>query len=443
MDALNLASAKELASAIAEGSVSSQEVTKACLARIAERDEEVKAFTYLDPDYALSQARQLDEIRGRGLTLGPLHGVPVGLKDIIDTGDMPTQNGLALDEGRRSRDATVAHRVRAAGAVVIGKTATTEAAYYNPAKTRNPHNLAHTPGGSSAGSAAAVADFMVPLAVGTQTNGSVIRPSSFCGVVGFKPGFGQISRDRILKVSPSLDQVGSFARSIEDAALLADVLVGYDGFDESVLPSAAPRFAEIAASKPPGTPKFAFIAPPDWQQKAPDDAKAAFGELLTVLGDQADDVTLPSIYDECISMHRVIMAVEMSRYLARYGEADAPISKHLEDIIAEGKAILAHEYLAARDWQGVLLSGIEEILERYDAILTPSTFGEAPATLEHTGDAAACSLWSFTGVPAVNLPLFFGDNGLPMGVQLVGARKEDGRLLRTANWLVEMLKGEE
>ena len=435
---LHLMPATDLAEAIADGRLTSLEVAKACLARISERDGEVGAFTYIDHEYALEQATRLDEIRARGLPLGPLHGVPVAIKDIIDTGDMPTQNGLAHDEGRKSRDATVTRRLRAAGALILGKTTTTEAAYYHPTKTRNPHNLEHTPGGSSAGSAAAVADFMVPLAVGTQTNGSVIRPSSFCGVVGFKPGFGQIARTGVLKCSPALDQVGAIARTVNDAALLTDVLVGDDGVDDSVPPAPAPRLAETAASDMPVKPLFAFISPPDWVD-APQDARDGFAEICNILGDQIDIVPLPAIYDECIKMHRVVMAVDMSRNLSKYADAKEPISDQLSSIIDEGKEISAHDYLAARDWQGVLSSGIEEIMERYDAILTPASYGEAPKDLDQTGDPRACTLWSFTGVPAVTLPLLVGANDLPIGVQLVSAKHEDGRLLRVANWLIKTL----
>lgn len=442
MQGLHLMSATDLARAVADGKLAALEVAKACLARISEREGDVQAFAYLDHDYALEQAARLDDMRMRGLPLGPLHGVPVGLKDIIDTSDMPTENGLAGDAGRRARDATVTRRLRAAGALILGKTVTTEAAYYEPSKTRNPHNLEHTPGGSSAGSAAAVADFMLPLAVGTQTNGSVIRPASFCGVVGFKPGFGQIARTGILKLSSSLDQVGVFARDVNDAALLADVLIGDDGVDESVVPAPAPRLGDVATSEMPVKPLFGFIAPPDWVD-APQDARDGFKELCTMLGDQIDIVPLPAIYEGCVSMHRVVMAVEMSRNLSKYAEKGGAVSKHLMTIIEEGREISAHDYLAAREWQGVLLGGIEEIMQRYDAILTPASYGEAPHTHEHTGDPRACSLWSFIGVPAVTLPLLVGAKEMPIGVQLVGGKGEDGRLLRVANWLIKILNAAE
>ena len=439
---LHLLTARELVPALAEGAISAVDLASACLQRVAEREPIVQAFETLDPDYVLEQAALLDDWRLKGRLLGPLHGIPVALKDIIDTGDMPTQNGLVQDAGRRARDASIVEKLRAAGALIFGKTTTTEAAYYQPAKTRNPHNVAHTPGGSSAGSAAAIADFMVPLAVGTQTNGSIIRPASFCGVVGFKPGFGQIARTGILKAAPSLDQVGTFTRSVFDAALLADVLCGHDGVDESVVPMPAPQLARIAAEKVPVRPVFAFVAPPGWND-APPDARAAFAELCDILGDQIDVVELPAIFDECLKMQQVVMAVEMSRHLGHYGEGGAPISEHLRKIIADGRAISAHDYLAARDWQGVLRSGLDQVFSRYNAILTPATYGEAPASLAQTGDPRACTLWSFTGLPAVTLPLLVGASALPIGVQLVGEKNKDGHLLRTANWLVDSLNGTE
>src|SRR5213596_591713 len=222
-------SASEAARLIREGVISAAELVQACLARVRETDAQVQAWAFLDPDHALAQARAADEWRLEGRPTGPLHGVPVGVKDIIDTADMPTENGSVLHAGRTpSRDATVVAMLRAAGAVVMGKTVTTEFAGAFPNKTRNPHNPAHTPGGSSSGSAAAVAAGMVPLALGSQTGGSTIRPASFCGVYGFKPTHGLIPRHGMFMISRTLDHVGLFARAIEDVALLLEELAGGD-----------------------------------------------------------------------------------------------------------------------------------------------------------------------------------------------------------------------
>ncbi|HSM20251.1 MAG TPA: amidase, partial [Hyphomicrobiales bacterium] len=217
---------------IAAGELGAVQLLESCLEHVDAREAEVKAWRFLDRDFACKKAGEADEWRKTGRPIGPLHGVPVGLKDIIDTHDMPTENGTPIDAGRRTRrDATIVARLRSAGAVIMGKTVTTELAYYAPRETTNPHNPAHTPGGSSSGSAAAVAAHMVPLAVGTQTNGSVIRPAAFCGVVGFKPSHGLISRIGILPQSRPLDTVGVFANSVEGAALIADVLAGHDPGD--------------------------------------------------------------------------------------------------------------------------------------------------------------------------------------------------------------------
>jgi Asp-tRNA(Asn)/Glu-tRNA(Gln) amidotransferase A subunit family amidase len=254
---------RAFADSLREGRVSCKEIADACLGRIREVDGEVEAWAFLDPDHVLEQARRADAARREGQPLGPLHGVPVGVKDIIDTADMPTEDGTALHAGRRPRqDATVVSLLRQAGAVILGKTVTTELALYHPGKTRNPHDPTRTPGGSSSGSAAAVAAGMVPVALGTQTNGSVIRPAAYCGVVGFKPTHGRISRAGILRLSDALDQVGVFATSIEDAAGVAEALMAYDPQDADTRPTARPDLVRTALEEPPLSPRLAFVKSP-------------------------------------------------------------------------------------------------------------------------------------------------------------------------------------
>ncbi|HUG61501.1 MAG TPA: amidase family protein, partial [Methylomirabilota bacterium] len=266
------------------GELRAVDLIEANLGRIAAREPEVGAFAFIDPDTARAQAKAVDDYRGTGRPIGALHGLAVGVKDIVDTRDMPTENGTPIDAGRRpGRDATVVQRLRAAGAVVIGKTVTTELAFYQPGKTRNPANLEHTPGGSSSGSAAAVAAGMVPLAIGTQTNGSVIRPASFCGIVGFKPTHGVIPRTGILRQSPPLDTVGVFARTVEDAALLADALAGYDPGDTDTRLLPPPRLLDVATTEPPLTPTLAFVKTPAWDE-AEESTKEGFVELAAALG---------------------------------------------------------------------------------------------------------------------------------------------------------------
>ena len=428
--------AVDRAAKMAKGEVSAREATGACLDRIEAREGDVQAWAHLDRAHAEAAALALDDLRSSGQAIGPLHGVCVGIKDIFDTADMPTENGLAADKGRRpGKESTVVRRLRQAGAVVLGKTVTTEAAYFAPSKTRNPHDPNRTPGGSSSGSAAAVAAGMVPLAIGTQTNGSVIRPASFCGVVGFKPTFGAIPRTGALMLSQHLDHVGLFGSSVDDVALLGDCLFGADGEDTSVPPTSIHRLSNTAAEQPPETPAIAFVKGPAWDRAA-SDTVAGFARLTEALGDVIDEVTLPQSFDRVFEFHHVIMASEMNRNLARYDGADAPISGKLRGQLEAGKKVLAHEYLAALDGQLVLRRGLLDIFERYDAILTPAAAGEAPRDLTQTGDPAFCTLWTYCGVPSVSLPLLKGENGMPIGVQLVGRPNFDGRLLQTANWFV-------
>jgi len=434
-DALTKVTATDAAARIARGELSALDYTRACLDRIASLEDKVHAFIHLDPDHALAQARALDERQRKGEPLGALHGVPVAIKDIFDTKDYPTECGWALRKGRRpAQDAGSVARLRAAGAVFVGKSVTTECAYFHPGATRNPHDLERTPGGSSSGSAAAVAAEMVPLATGSQTNGSVIRPASFCGVYGFKPTHGTISRARTMVLSHALDHVGFFARSVADCALMLDVLAGYDAEDPDSRASAAPGFRAIAAQSPVSTPRFAFVRTPVWD-KADAEARAALEQFVKGLGDAAQAVDLPDWFAEAWPDHRVVMSTDMAFNLgpeaARGGEGS---SKQLRDMLAEGSQTTAVRYLTARANARRYAAGLTEILKDFDAIVTLSAPGIAPKGMA-TGNPVFNSLWTLTGLPAITLPLLKGEAGLPIGVQLVGAAGEDARLLRTANWL--------
>jgi len=429
----------EAAERIAGGEVSAESLVGACLERIESVDDKVRAFVHLDAEEALGQARALDERRRSGMPLGPLHGVPVAIKDIFDTADYPTECGSALLKGRRPmRDCAAVARLREAGAVIIGKTVTTEFAFFNPGPTRNPHDLERTPGGSSSGSAAAVAAGMVPLAIGSQTNGSVIRPASFCGVYGVKPTHGTISRHGALILSRALDHVGVFARTLADCALGLDVLAGYDPQDSDTRALAAPAFLETMAEAPPMPPQLVFVRTPVWA-KAETATQAAFEKLVARLGESAAMVDLPDAYAAAWDDHRAIMAADIAHNLGdvvdRGGEGASQV---LRNLVAEGRVVGAVRYLAARDNARRYAAGIAEVFKQYDAILTPATTGVAPKGTA-TGNPAFCSLWSLTGLPAVTLPLLTGEDGLPVGVQLIGPAGDDGRLLRTANWLIESL----
>ncbi len=428
------------AKALRAGKITSEELVQSCLARVDEVESTVEAWTFLDPEYALAQARRADEARQEGHPLGPLHGIPVGIKDIIDTADMPTEDGTVLHAGRRpSVDSTVVALLREAGAIIMGKTVTTELAVYTPGKTRNPHDPERTPGGSSSGSAAAVAAGMVPLAVGTQTNGSVIRPAAYCGVVGFKPSHGLISRHGVLHQSDVLDHVGVFAGNVDDAAALAECLMAYDPGDAGMRPAARPDLSRIAREEPPFPPRFAFVKTPFWDQ-TDKDTKDAFAELVDFLGDQVAEVPLPSIFDHGADLHRTILEADLAvSFALEYEKGKRKLSARLRKMIQSGQRVLAADYVRAIARIPLLNRSLMEIYDRYDAILTPATTGQAPRGLESTGSPTFCTLWTLIGAPAITLPLLQGADGIPLGVQLVGRKGDDARLLRTARSLSDLV----
>jgi Asp-tRNA(Asn)/Glu-tRNA(Gln) amidotransferase A subunit family amidase len=433
--------AVEAASEIARGAISAEDYTRACLERIAAVDTEVRAFIHLDPEHALAQARALDQRKANGERIGPLHGIPVGIKDIFDTADYPTECGSPILARRRpNTDCTAVRKLREAGAVIIGKTVTTEFAYFNPGKTRNPRDLKRTPGGSSSGSAAAVAAGMVPLAIGSQTNGSMIRPAAFCGVFGVKPSHGLISRAGALTLSRKLDHVGAFARSIEDLALILDVLAGQDAADPDSRPYASPGFRVTAAEVSPIAPTFALVRTPMWE-KADADARSALEDLAKDLG--AREVDLPDQYRDAWGALRAIMAVDMAHNLGAFLDEGGEASKVFRDLIEEGRKVTATQYLAALRDAERCAEGMIGIFEQVaDAIITLSAKGVAPPGIEATGDPVFCSLWTLVGFPSLNLPLLANADGLPIGVQLVGAPGRDERLLRTARAMLNGLSGD-
>jgi len=430
--------AVELRERLASGALAAETLVERCLERIAAREEAVGAWAWLDAEHALGQARARDAERRRGRPVGALHGLPVALKDIIDTRGIPTANGTALDAARvPTEDAWVARRLAAEGAILLGKSVTAELAYLHPGKTRNPVNADHTPGGSSSGSAAAVADRMVPLAVGTQTGGSVIRPAAYCGTVGFKPTFGTIPRTGILSQSPSLDTVGVFATDVEGAALLVDALSGHDPGDPASAPRPFPRLLETARAEPPVEPVLAVVKTPFWS-RADEDTRAALAELTRLLGEEhCFEAELPERFAESAAVRERINLAEMAKnFHAWHARGAEHLGALTREAIERGRTISAHDYLAALDWSGILNAALEALFERCDAILTPAATGAAPAGLTSTGDSIFNGLWTLCGTPAITLPLLEASNGLPMGVQLVGRRGDDARLLRTARWLV-------
>ena len=420
---MNKLSVCELARAIAKRETTSKAAVEACLARIEERERDVRAWAFIDREVALEQARACDRTQPKG----PLHGVPIGVKDVLDTADMPTQMGSLIYAGYRPpADATCVSLLRQAGAVILGKTATCEFAGVTPAQTRNPLNLEHTPGGSSSGSAAAVADFMVPAAFGTQTGGSVLRPAAFCGVVGFKPTFGRYARTGVKFAAESFDTIGIIARTVEDVELLDDVLVGR---------KAAPR---------PGTslPAVGVCRTHLWSTARPETVAAMERLVYSLKNAQArvTDVDLPATFADLTGARARINAYERARGLAyewhRHREA---ISERLRTTIAEGFALSPEDYWTAQALLPPCRALLAEAMKDLDVLLTPCVPGEAPRGLENTGEPRFQELWTALYVPTISIPAGRGPNGLPTAVQLVGKAGQDETLLAVARWVSTLM----
>lgn len=433
--------ATEAASAIADGRITSEALLAALLSHIDERDGQVGAWVRIDKERALEEARRADKLRGFGGGIGPLHGVPVGIKDIIGTRDYPTENGSPLYEGNRiRRDAACVAALKSAGAIVLGKTVTTELALLTPSATKNPVAPDRSPGGSSAGSAAAVAAHMVPAALGSQTAGSVLRPASYCGVYGFKPSLGLISRQGVLMQSHTLDTLGVLGRSLDDIALLTDCMSAHDPNDPVSYERSQPRLAEVMAIDPPLPPTFAFIKTPAWDEYAADVAKEAFSELAEALGGRCEEVEIAGL-DNVIEWQRLVQLAENAAYYGPLQEKGRELlSDGLNARLDEGAKVAVRDYIGAIRSRENAYRAFDELFETFSAILTPAAPGPAPLLSEGiTGSPIFNGLWTYLGMPAISLPLLEVD-GLPLGVQLVGQTRDDGRLLRYARWLVEHLE---
>ncbi|HYX66816.1 MAG TPA: amidase [Burkholderiales bacterium] len=424
MARLNQLSAAEAARAIESGSASAEALAAACLERIAERDREVQAWAYVARDRALEQARALDRTPRRSR----LHGVPIGIKDVIDTGDQPTAYGSPIYRGHQPKaDAAAVALLRHAGCLILGKTHTTEFANNHPAPTRNPHNVAHTPGGSSSGSAAAVADFMVPLALGTQTGGSVIRPAAFCGVFACKPSFGAINRAGLKFDAESLDTIGVFGRTVEDLALALEPLTGRP----------VPRFDAMDHR-----PRVGLCRTPCWKDAdaATQANLEAAARALSRAGARVHNFELPPGSDQLFDRHKVIMGYENARALAwEYYNFPEKLSADLKPRLDEGWQFPRAEYDAMRAHASRCRSALADAMREVDFLLTPSAPGEAPASLATTGNPVFNRAWTLFGVPCVTIPHGAGAKGLPLGVQLVGAYDGDAALLGWAYWAARTL----
>jgi Asp-tRNA(Asn)/Glu-tRNA(Gln) amidotransferase A subunit family amidase len=417
----NLLSATEAAAAIAAGKLTSETLVRACLDRIRAREADVEAWAYLDPELALAQARQRDRETPRSR----LHGIPIGVKDVIDTADMPTEYGSPIYKDHKpSCDAACVAQVRELGGVILGKTVTTEFATRYPSKTRNPKNLDHTPGGSSAGSAAAVADGMVPIAFGTQTSSSIVRPAAYCGVVGYKPTFNLVNRAGLKFLAESLDTIGVLTRTVPDAAMIVEALSG----------SAPARFEEAAALQP----RIGFCRTPYWDQADAATQSALLGAipLLGRAGARVEDVALDSEFAELSDAQIRVSSYEFYRALT-YERTRFPqlISDSLMTRIRGGSLVTRAEYEKTQALAAGCRAKLVDVYRQYDVLICPSATGEAPRGLTSTGDPVFGLTWTLMQGPAVTLPVFTGPAGLPIGLQVTGPRGSDARTLIAAEWI--------
>ena len=416
---LNELTASAAAKLIASREITSELLVQACLDRIEEREDTVRAWAFLDRKRALAEARQRDNEDRKS----PFHGIPVGIKDIIDTADMPTEYGSPIYRGMRPAwDATCVAQVRASGGVILGKTVTTEFATYHPGKTRNPHDPDHTPGGSSSGSAAAVADRMVPLAFGTQTAGSVIRPASYCGTVAYKCTHGQFGLAGVKMVAQSLDSLGVFARSVSDIALMRSVLVG--------------TFPEVESRAT--APRIGLCRTPQWSEAAPESHRAidAAADNLRGQGAHVEDIAMPDPFPTLVDLQNRVMLFELARNLRfEYERHHESLSGKLRGLIEAGRSVSYRDYARALTTRDRCRQMLADLFIGFDALLAPSAPGEAPAGQAATGNPLFNRMWTFLQVPCVNLPGHAGPNGLPVGVQLIGGLGQDNQLLATAAWM--------
>ncbi|MBA4175579.1 MAG: amidase [Leptothrix sp. (in: Bacteria)] len=398
----------------------------------------IHAFACLDEGLVTRQAEHLKAALLRGEPPGALFGVPVAIKDIIDTVDFPTACGSPIHAGRQAgADATVVRRLRDAGAVIFGKTVTTEFATLHPGPTRNPNDLAHTPGGSSSGSAAAVAAGVVPVALGTQTNGSMLRPASFCGIYGYKPSTGLLPRTGVFPQSPTLDQVGVFARCIEDLAWVAELMAGDDGHDSSTRGVTPRPLLSVCRAVPPTTPRFCFIKTPWWSQ-VDDEARAACEAFIDLMQGLVTVVDMPAIAEQAVPWLGIVNEAELACALQHeYRHHADALSPGLRRRVERGMAMPVLDYLIAKNAMPRVTHAFDGHFERFDAILCPAALGSAPKGLASTGNPVMQTVWSFCGLPALSLPLLELSRGLPLGVQAVGSRHSDDRLFRDARWLVQ------
>jgi len=434
-------SANELVVQLREGEISSVEVCSQYIERIGKFEKDVKAWSHFNKKLLLEKAVEADEHRISGKPLGLLHGLPIAVKDIIGTLDMPTECGTTIRKKMNtSQDSEVVNLLKVAGAIIMGKTETTELAYFHPGKTTNPHDYKRTPGGSSSGSAAAVAAHMAPLSIGSQTNGSTIRPASYCGVVGYKPSYGLISRYGILKQSDKLDQVGLFGKSVEDVALLARVLIKKDLFDPSTIHYSAEDMMDVCRKGPLFDPKFIFYKTKNWKNIDKESQKS-FEIFIKTFKKNIEVFDTPSYFDDIPKYHKIIHETDMANnFQLYYKKYKKKLSKEMVSAIERGLKNSATEYAEAIDFMKRSYDSYKEVFEDYHGVLTPASSGVAPKGLGNTGSPEFSTVWTYLGLPSISLPLLTGKNDLPLGIQLIGDKHDDLRFLGVANWVEKNCK---
>ena len=440
IDILSL-STNELVGKLKEGQISSVEVCKAYIERITKFEKDVKAWSFFDKKTLLEKAEEADAYRKSGKPLGSLHGLPVAVKDIFGTIDMPTECGTDFRKKiSASQDSEVVNLLKNAGAIIMGKTVTAELAYIHPGKTTNPHDYTRTPGGSSSGSAAVIAAQMAPLSIGSQTGGSIIRPASYCGVVGYKPSYGLISRSGALKTSEKLDTVGVFGKSVESVALLAKALIKKDLHDSATIHFAADDMLKAYKKKPLFEPKFIFYKTDKWKN-IHKDSRDAFVFFIKKFKKNIEVFDTPSYFKDIPKQHQIIHETDLANNFQIYYKKDKKkLSKEMRDAIERGLKHSAFNYANAIDFMKQSYQSYAEVFEDYHGVITPSASGVADKGLKSTGSADFQKIWTYMGLPTISLPLLTGENNLPLGVQIVGNKLDDIKFLSTANWLEKNCK---
>lgn len=438
-----MSTARQFIARMKAGQMSSEALVQHCIDVIDQTDDKIKAWVYIDREGALAQARERDLRCKQGKSLGCLHGIPVGIKDIVDTDNMPTQRGTSIYADRMpDSNARIVNLLLEEGAVILGKTVTTELAWMNESQTVNPHNLAYTPGGSSSGSAAAVAAGQVPLAIGSQTGGSVIRPASFNGVYGCKPSRGIIPKRGVLQTSATLDHIGVFARDAGDMALLIDAIKGYDELDSFSYLAPRPAMLDGYDAEVPVDPHLVWIDMP-YKERYSDSLNEGIDEILAALENTSasiERIPAPQSFAALIECHKLIYDYEIRRCLDHewIHERDRLSAVAIAGLTA-AESRSEDEYAEALDIMQAANEWFATFFHDYDAVLTPPAMGVAPLLGNGTGDPVGCIIWTLCGLPCVSLPLLTGEHELPIGLQLVGGYDQDDRLFRTTRWLVEQL----